>query len=57
MKELRAYRAKGGVILVKGCGHWIQYGCFYARTEPVCMRDGSVEELPLNEWGHEAARE
>lgn len=47
--DIRAYRAKGGgVIVVKGCGKWVQYGCFYSRKEPVCMRDGSTEELPMD---------
>jgi hypothetical protein len=46
--DVRAYRARGGVIVVKGCGKWVQYGCFYSRKEPVCVRDGSTEELPMD---------
>jgi hypothetical protein len=46
-ENVQAYRAKGGIIVVTGCGRWARYGCFYSRHDPVCMREGAPEELPL----------
>jgi hypothetical protein len=57
MEDIRANRAKGGVIVAKGCGRWIQYGCVYSRTEPVCVQDGSIGELPLDELDRQADRQ
>ena len=48
IEQTRAYRAAGGIIVVKGCGHWLRYGCVYSRNTPVCTREGMTEELPLD---------
>jgi hypothetical protein len=46
-EKIQAYTGKGGIIVVRGCGRWVQYACFYSRRNPVCMREGTIEALPL----------
>lgn len=55
-ERMSAYDAVGGTIVVRGCGAWTQYACFYTGSryggryagagDPVCFTDAPARVFP-----------
>jgi hypothetical protein len=55
-ERMSAYDAAGGSIVVRGCGAWTQYACFYTGSryggryagagDPVCVTDAPARVFP-----------
>jgi hypothetical protein len=48
-EQLELYRAEGGLLVAKGCGHWTAYACFHERGRIVCMHDAAAVVHPIAE--------
>lgn len=43
---IRVYNAAGGMVVARGCGHWVRYACYRQEDDAVCVADRPATQMP-----------